>query len=49
MNFRILVVVPCGKSKIWSRFPKSKATRAEEVYIGAPFKVNKAFAKKFAD
>jgi hypothetical protein len=49
MSTRVLVVVPCGKSKIWSKFPKIKATRAEEAYVGNPFKVNKAFAKKFAD
>jgi len=49
MSTRVLVVVPCGKGKIWDKFPKIKATRAEEAYVGAPFKVNKAFAKKFAD
>ena len=49
MNIKILVVVPCSGSKIWSKFPKSKATRADEVYIGPPFKVNRAFAQKFAD
>lgn len=46
---KVFVVVPCGKTKIWSLFPKNKAVRAEEAYIGPPFKVNKAFAKKFAD
>jgi len=49
MSLKILVVVPCGSSKIWSKIPKAKATRAEEVYIGTPFKVNRAFAQKFAD
>jgi hypothetical protein len=49
MSTRVLVVVPCGKGKIWDMFPKRKATRAEEAYTGAPFKVNKAFAQKFAD
>jgi hypothetical protein len=49
MSLKILVVVPCGSSKIWSKIPKSKATRADEVYIGPPFKVNRAFAQKFAD
>jgi len=49
MSLKILVIVPCGSSKIWDKFPKSRATRAEEVYIGAPFKVNKAFARNFAD
>lgn len=49
MSLKILIVVPCGSSKIWSKFPKSKATRADEVYIGPPFKVNRAFGHKFAD
>lgn len=49
MSLKILVVVPCGSSKIWSKFPESKATRADEVYIGPSFKVNRGFAQKFAD
>jgi len=49
MSFKVLVIVPCGSSKIWGKFPKSKATRAEEAYIGPPFKVNRTFAEKFAD
>jgi hypothetical protein len=49
MSIKILVVIPCGSSKIWSKMPKSGATRAEEVYIGSPFKVNRTFARKFAD
>lgn len=49
MSSKILVIVPCGSRKIWSRFPKSRATKAEEAYVGAPFKVNRAFAQKFAD
>ena len=46
---KILVVVPCGRSKIWSKFPQRKAIRADEAYIGPPFKVNRAFAQKIAD
>jgi len=49
MGHKILVFVPCGASKIWSRFPRSGPTRAKDAYVGAPFKVNKAFAQKFAD
>jgi len=49
MSFKVLVIVPCGSSKIWGKFPKSKATIAEEAYIGHPFKVNRTFAEKFAD
>jgi len=41
VSLKILVVVPCGSSKIWSKFPKSEATRADAVYIGPPFKVNR--------
>jgi len=48
MSVKVLVVVPCGSSKIWDRFPERKATRAEEAYVGVPFKLNMAFAKKFA-
>ncbi|MEM3428068.1 MAG: hypothetical protein QXG63_01290 [Nitrososphaerales archaeon] len=46
---RILIVVPCGKSKIWDVDQDRGPTRAEEAYTGGPFKVNRAFAKRFAD
>ncbi len=43
-----LVVVPCGKRKIWDRYPSAGPTKAEDVYIGAPFKVNKEYAEKYS-
>lgn len=49
MVLKFLVVVPCGKAKIWDREPNRGPTKARSAYIGAPFMVNKTFAEKFAD
>jgi hypothetical protein len=45
---KLLVVVPCGRSKVWDKHPETKEVKASRTYSGAPFKVNKAFAEKFA-
>ncbi len=45
----ILVVVPCGKRKIWDRSPAIGPVHARDAYIGAPFKVNRKYAKRFAE
>ena len=44
-----LVVVPCGKAKIWDKHPDAGPTIAREVYVGAPFKVNRGYAERFGD
>ena len=44
-----LVVVPCGKRKIWDKYATADPTKAEDVYIGPPFKVNRAYAEKYGD
>ena len=44
-----LVVVPCGKRKIWDKDPAAGPTKAKDVYIGAPFKVNREYAEKYGD
>jgi hypothetical protein len=44
---KLLVVVPCGQSKIWKKYPKIGSEAAKKAYTGAPFKVNRAFAEKF--
>ena len=44
-----LVVVPCGKRKIWDRNPTAGPTKAKDAYIGAPFKVNREYAEKYGD
>lgn len=43
-----LVVVPCGKRKIWAKYPSAGPTKAEDVYVGAPFKVNREYAEKYS-
>jgi hypothetical protein len=46
---KLLVVVPCGQAKVWKKYPRKGSTKAKDAYIGAPFKVNRKFAEKFAD
>jgi hypothetical protein len=46
---KTLVVIPCGKSKVWNLNPKAGPTKAKDAYTGAPFKVNKEYAEKFGD
>jgi hypothetical protein len=43
------VVVPCGKAKIWDKQPDPGPTPARDAYVGAPFKVNRAYAERFGD
>jgi hypothetical protein len=49
LNLRLLVIVPCGQAKIWKKEPNHGPAKAKDAYVGAPFKVNKAFAERFAD
>ena len=42
-----LVIVPCGKSKIWDKKPEVSNVKARDVYTGAPFKVNREYAENF--
>ena len=43
-----LVIVPCGKAKIWDRRPETGAVAARLAYTGYPFRVNVAYAERFA-
>src|SRR5579862_697289 len=50
MSFRpnsvsLLVIVPCGRSKIWSKNPDAGPTPAADAYTGAPFTVNRQYAE----
>jgi hypothetical protein len=45
----LLVVIPCGRSKIWKKDPRHGPAKARVAYVGSPFKVNRAFAERFAD
>src|SRR5260370_33801740 len=40
-----LVIVPCGKSKIWDRKPGIGPTPARDAYTGNPFKLNREYAE----
>ena len=44
----LLVVIPCGQGKIWDRHPETGPTPAEDAYTGAPSRVNRAYAERFA-
>lgn len=43
-----LIIVPCGRAKVWDRQPRRGAMPAREAYTGAPFKVNRRYAECFA-
>jgi hypothetical protein len=45
----LLVIVPCGKAKIWSRHPGHGRVRAREAYTGSLFKVNRRYAERFGE
>jgi hypothetical protein len=46
---RTLVVISCGKGKVWDRAPDAPPTPARDAYTGAPFTVNRGYAEAFAD
>lgn len=45
----ILVVVPCGRRKIWDQEPGRGAAPARDAYIGMPFRRNREYAERFGD
>src|SRR5687767_11982125 len=45
----LLVVVPCGRSKVWDRHPERGPVLAKDAYTGAPFKVNRAYAERIGN
>jgi hypothetical protein len=49
INSSLLVVVPCGQTKIWKFDPKHGPAKAMDAYTGSPFQVNKSFAQLFSD
>jgi len=46
---KTLVIVPCSKSKIWSKRPHPKKVPAKDAYISPYFKLCKLYAEKFSD
>jgi hypothetical protein len=45
----VLVVVPCGRSKIWQNEPDRGPVAAAEAYTGTPFRLNRQYAERFGD
>lgn len=43
------MIVPCGASKVWDKKPSLGPVKAMDAYIGAPFKVHREYAEKYAD
>ena len=46
---KTLVIIPCGKAKIWDRYPSLGPVFARSAYVGGPFRVNKEYALTFGD
>jgi hypothetical protein len=44
-----LIIVPCGRAKIWDKSPQAGPVPARLAYTGAPFKVNREYAEHFGD
>ena len=44
-----LVVVPCGKKKIWDKKPDTGPTKAKDVYLGPTFKVYSEYPVTFGN
>lgn len=44
-----LVVIQCGKHKIWNTHSKAGPTQAKQAYISSQFKVNKEYAETFSE
>lgn len=49
MKKGMLVVVPCGKGKIWDRSPGIGGVKARDAYTGPPFMKNREYAEKFGE
>jgi len=45
----VLVIVPCGKSKIWDKHPDRGPISASDAYTSALFKLNRCYARRFGD
>ena len=44
-----LVIIPCGKAKVWDKEPRLGAVAAKNAYTGSPFKVNREYAEAVGD
>lgn len=42
----LLVIVPCGRAKVWDKHSDAGPTAAADAYTGAPFTVNRRYAEQ---
>ncbi|HEX7317065.1 MAG TPA: hypothetical protein VF297_24415 [Pyrinomonadaceae bacterium] len=45
----VLVIVPCGLSKVWGKNPQAGPTAASLAYTGPPFRLNKRYAERYGN
>ena len=45
----VLVIVPCGLSKVWDKNPQAGPTATSLTYTGPPFRLNKQYAERYGD
>lgn len=45
----MLVIVPCGKAKVWDRNPGIGGVKARDAYTGPPFVKNREYAERFGE
>jgi hypothetical protein len=43
-----LIIIPCGKTKVWDKSPNTSPTEAKDVYTGLPFQLSRWYAEKNA-
>jgi len=44
-----LVIVPCGRRKIWDKYPRIGAVQAKDAYTSPYFKLCKQYARRFSN
>lgn len=45
----VLVIVPCGKGKVWDNKPRLGRVRAADAYTGTLFRLSRRYAERFGD
>jgi hypothetical protein len=45
----VLIIIPCGKSKIWAKNPNAGPVKAKDAYTSNYFNLCRLYAEKFSD
>jgi hypothetical protein len=46
---KILIIIQCGKKKIWAKDPLARSVKAKDAYISNYFKLCRRYAEGFSD